>query len=76
MSDNAGKLSQARKFRRTLCGMITRLEVQISKLEDKPEIMSTDSMRIQSHMERFISMDFDLKTQTSLNWSTKKMKNL
>ena len=41
--------------------MITRLEVQISKLEDKPEITHTDSVRIQAHMERFISLDSDFK---------------
>ena len=58
--------------------MITRLEVQISKLEDKPEITSSDSVSIQAHTERFISLNSDFKTitSTSLDWSTKKMKKL
>ena len=78
MSDNAGKLSQTRKFRGTVHGMITHLEAQISKLEDKPEITSSESVRIQAHTQRFISVDSDFKhtTSTSLNWSTKKMKKL
>ena len=62
MLDNAGKLSQARKFRGTVRGMITRLETQISKQEDKPEITSSDSVRIQPHNERIISLDSDFKT--------------
>ena len=61
MSDTE-KLSQARKFRGTVRGMITRWELQISKLEEKPEITSSDSVRIQSHTEKFISLDFDFKT--------------
>ena len=63
MSDNAKKLSQARKFRGTVRGIITHLEVQISKLKAKPEITYSDSVRIQAHMERFISLDSDFKTQ-------------
>ena len=61
MSDKARKLSQARKFRETVNGMITRLEAQISKLEDEPEITYSDSVRIQAHTERFISLDSDFK---------------
>ena len=61
MSDNAGKLSQERKFRETVQGMITRLQVQISKLEDKPEIMYSNSVKIQAHTERFISLDSNFK---------------
>ena len=41
--------------------MITRLEAQISKLEHKPEIMYSDSVRIQAHTERFISLDSNFK---------------
>ena len=41
--------------------MITRLEVQISKLKNKPEIMLSDSVRIQAHTVRFISLDSDFK---------------
>ena len=62
MSDNAGKLSQAWMFKGTVREMITRLELQISKIEDKPEIMSSDSVRIQVHTERIISLDSDFKT--------------
>ena len=62
MSDNARKLSQARKFRGTVYGMITCLKAQISKLEEKPEITSSDSVRIQAHTKRFISLDSDFKT--------------
>ena len=61
MSDNAGKLSQASKFRRSVHGMITLLELQISKVENKPEITYSDSVRIQAHTERFISQDSDFK---------------
>ena len=43
-------------------GMITCLEVQVSKLEEKAEIISGDSVRIQAHMEKFISLDSDFKT--------------
>ena len=42
--------------------MITRLEALVSKLEDKPEVTSSDSVRIQAHMEKFISLDSDFKT--------------
>ena len=78
MSDNTGKLSQAQKFRGTVGRMITRLEAQISKLEDKPEITSSDSVRIQAHAERIISLDTDFKriTSTSSDWLTKMMKIL
>ena len=62
MSDNTRKLSSARKFRVTVRGMITRLEAQISKLKAKPEITYSDSVRIQTHTERFISLDSDFKT--------------
>ena len=41
--------------------MITRLEVQVSKLEEKPEITSSDTVRIQAHMKKFISLDSDFK---------------
>ena len=41
--------------------MITRLDMQISKLEDKPEITASDSVRIQAHTERIISLDTDFK---------------
>ena len=61
MSDNAGKLSQARKFRRTVCEMLTRLEGQISKLENKSKITYSTSVRIQAHTERFIFLDSDFK---------------
>ena len=43
-------------------GMITPLEAQVSKLEEKPEITSSDSVRIQAHTEKFISLDWDFKT--------------
>ena len=62
MSDNARKLSSARKSRGTVCGMITCLEAQISKLEAKPEITYSDPLRIQTHTERFIFQDYDFKT--------------
>ena len=62
MSDNARKLSQARKFRGTMHGMITHLEVQVSKLEEKPEITSSNSVRIQAHTEKFIFLYSDFKT--------------
>ena len=62
MSDNTRKLSQARKFRGTVHRMITRLEVQVSKLEEKAEITSSDSVRIQAHTEKFISLDSGFKT--------------
>ena len=62
MSDNAGKLYQAGKLSGTVHGMITRLEAQISKLEDKPENTYGDSVGIQAHMERFIFLDSDFKT--------------
>ena len=52
MSDNAGKLSSARKFRGIARAMITRLEAQIPKLEDKPKISHSDSVMIQGHTER------------------------
>ena len=42
--------------------MITRLEVQVFKLEEKPEIMSSDSVRIQAYTEKFFSLDSDFKT--------------
>ena len=61
MSDNAGKLSSARKFRGIARAMITHLEVQISNLEEKPEIMHSDSVIIEAHTERLISMDSDFK---------------
>ena len=72
-SDNAAELSQARKFRGRVKGMITRLDMQISKLEDKLEITSSDSVRIQSHTERIISLDTDFKKHhfTSSDWLTK-----
>ena len=59
--NNAGKLSQARKFRGTVRGVITLLEMQITKLEDKPEITSSGCVRIQAHTERIISLDTDFK---------------
>ena len=62
MSDNAGRLSQAGKFSGTVRGKITRLEEQISKPEDKPDIASNDSLRIQAHTEKFISLDSNFKT--------------
>ena len=62
MSDNARKLSQARKFRGIVCGMITHLEAPVSKLEEKPEITSSDSVRIQAHTKKFISLDSDFTT--------------
>ena len=62
MSDNARKLSSARKFRGTVCGMITCLEAQISKLEAKPKITYSDSVRIHAHTERSVSLDSDFKT--------------
>ena len=74
MLDNAGKLSQAQKFGGTVHGMITRSEVQISKLEDKPEITSSDSVWIQAHNER--TQTLKLITSTSSDWSTKTTKIL
>ena len=62
MLNNARKLSQARKFRGTMRERITHLEVQVSKLEEKAEITSSNSMRIQAHMEKFISLESDFKT--------------
>ena len=62
MSDNAGKLSQARMFRVTVRRMITRLEAQISKLENKHKIMYRDSVRIQAHTERLVSLDSNFET--------------
>ena len=52
--------------------------MQISKLEDKPGIMYSDSVRIQAYTERIVSLDIDLKniTSTSSGWSTKAMKIL
>ena len=41
--------------------MIAHLEVQVSKLEGKPEITSSDSVKIQAHMEKFSSLDSDFK---------------
>ena len=61
MSDNAGKLSSLRKFRGTARAMITCLEAQFSKLEDKPEIMHSNSAMIQAHMERLNSLESDFK---------------
>ena len=61
MSDNARKLASARKFSRTVHGMITRFKAQISKLEAKPEITYSNPVRIQAHKERFISLDSDFK---------------
>ena len=61
MSANAGKLSSARKFREIACGIITGLEPQISKLEDKPQIKHSNSVIIQAHTERFSSLDSDFK---------------
>ena len=52
MSGNAGKLPLARMFRGIARAMITHLEVQISKLESKPEIAHSNSMIIQPYMER------------------------
>ena len=55
-------MSQARKFRGTVREMITHLEAQISMLEDKLEITSSDSVRIQAHTERSIFLNSDFKT--------------
>ena len=41
--------------------MITSLERQISKLEDKPEIAHSDSVLIQGHMEKLTFLDSDFK---------------
>ena len=53
--------SSARKFRGIACAAIIHLEAQISKLEDKPEIMHSDSVMIQAHTERLNYLDFDFK---------------
>ena len=41
--------------------MITSLEALIFKLEDKPEIMHSDSVTIQGHTEKLSSLDSDFK---------------
>ena len=61
MSDYAGKLSQARKFRGIMRGMITHLETQISKMEIKSEITHSDSVIIQGQTEKLKSLDSDFK---------------
>ena len=61
MTDNAEKLSPARKFRGITRAIITRLEAQISKLEDKPEITCSNSVIIQAYTERLNSLDSDFK---------------
>ena len=75
MSDNAGKLSLARKFREIARVMITRLETQITKLETKLEITYSNSVVIQGQTEKLKSLDSELKKNTitlSLSWSTRK----
>ena len=67
MSDNAGKLSSVRKFKGIVHTMVTRLEAQISKLEEKPEITASGSMMIQAHTERFNSLDSDFKKHHQLH---------
>ena len=60
-SNNAGKLSLARKFQGIAHAMINHLEAQISKLENKPEITHSDSVMIQAHTERLNSLNSDFK---------------
>ena len=61
MSNNVGKLSLARKFRGIARAMITRLEVQISKLENKHEITHSDSVIIFKDTQKLKSLDSDFK---------------
>ena len=61
MSDNAGKLSLARKFWRIACVMITCIGVQISKLENKAEITHNDFVIIQGHTEKLKSLASEFK---------------
>ena len=56
MSDNAGKLSLARKFRGITHAMITCLETKISKLENKREITHSDSVKIQGRVDKLNSL--------------------
>ena len=57
MLHNAGKLFLARKFRGVAPVMITRLEAQISKLENKPEITHSHSVIVQEHPEKLKSLE-------------------
>ena len=57
MLNNAGKLSSAGKLRGIPCATLTCLEVQIAKLEDKPENIHSDPVMIQGHTEKLNSQD-------------------
>ena len=78
MSDNAGKLFQARKFRGTVHGMITHLEAQMSKQEDKPKSRIATLWGFRpTWIGSFISTQTSTNvTSTSLNWWTTKTKQL